>query len=135
MLDNWLTSLLFQNRGMIEAAIVIGLFWAALSRPKRIRSPVMFRCAVIIFCLALVTPIMNQLVVFVLNDKPGGGVGGNQFRPGGGNNATMTMISLFLAAIPMLLIALSIYCAIDSIRPRAVDDDAAPTPAPKSESY
>jgi|688.fasta_scaffold803696_2 hypothetical protein len=114
-MDNWLFPSLFQNRIILDAAIALGLFWAALSRPKRIHRAGLFRWAVILFCLAVVTPVINQLVMY-LTAGPGNtpGVG----RIVGTINADSLTTSLILAVIPVFLTALSVYFAIEAVRPQ-----------------
>lgn len=46
------------GRGWVEAALLIGLFWAALAHPDRIRSLLEFRLSVLCLGAALVAPTL-----------------------------------------------------------------------------
>ncbi|HMP18532.1 MAG TPA: hypothetical protein PKD72_16015 [Gemmatales bacterium] len=50
--------------GMIQAALLIGLFWAALAHPDRIRSIFLFRTAALLVGISIVIPVMVQLFIF-----------------------------------------------------------------------
>jgi hypothetical protein len=105
---DWL-SLMFgtAGKGWIDGAFVLGLFWAALSQPCRIRNLGEFRIAVVFFGLSLVLPVSIQLAM--IGNTPAAG------RPLG---AGPTSLAIYAMAIPPFLMMVAVILAIDSIIPR-----------------
>ena len=62
----WL-SMIGTGRGWLEAALLIGFFWAALVHPDRIRSVTEFRIATLLLGVSMVVPVMVSLFLVGLN--------------------------------------------------------------------
>jgi len=104
----WL-SMLFGGAGggWVEAALLIGLFWAALAHPDRIRSVTEFRIATLLLGVSMVVPVMIQL--FLVGNPLGG-----PRQPGVGQDAGAAMYAM---AIPPLLSMLAVILGVDSVTP------------------
>ena len=115
----WL-SLMFggAGRGWLEAALLIGLFWAALAHPDRIRSVTAFRLSGLLLGLAIVAPVLIQ--VFLIGHRPGG-IG----RPAAGTDGLE--MAMYASAVPPVLTMLAVVLGLDSIMPRGRRADAEPT--------
>lgn len=101
------------GRGWLEAALLIGLFWAALAHPDRIRSLTKFRIATILLGVSGVLPIMTQLFV-VRNPSIGPGAG----------SSTDPGIAIFIVAISPIVTMLAVILAVSSVTPRSQDKTA-----------
>jgi len=107
----WL-SLMFggAGRGWVEAALLIGLFWAALAHPDRIRSVTEFRLATLLLGVSMVVPVMVQLFL-VGNPLAGPRQPG---LPGQGAGTAM-----YAMALPPLLSMMAVIFGVDSVTPRS----------------
>jgi hypothetical protein len=85
------------------------LFWAALTRPERIRSLMEFRLAALILGVSIVAPVLVQLFVIGRPVAAGG-------RPPVANQAVE--LSMYAMAIPPVLTMLAVILGIDSVMPR-----------------
>ena len=92
-----------EGRGWVEAARLIGLFWAALAHPGRISSLSKFRLAALCLAVSLVVPAL--FLVFPIGP-------------------------VTALAIPPVLTMLAVILAVGSVMPRRDLSDAEPgTPA------
>lgn len=106
---DWLSMLVGgTGRGWVEAVLLLGLFWAALAHPERIRSLFQLRLAVICLGLALIAPAMIQ--IFLIGQRPGGAP-----RPSVGGTNEMVM---YVSAVPSLLIMVAVLLGVGSVTPR-----------------
>jgi hypothetical protein len=96
------------GRGWLDAALLIGLFWAALAHPDRIRSVIEFRIATILLGISIVIPVIIQL--FVLATQPTGPGMGPPTGPG---------TAVFATAISPILTMLAVIFGVDSVTPRS----------------
>ena len=102
------------GRGWLEAALLIGLFWAALAHPDRIRSVTEFRIATLLLGVSMVVPVMVQL--FLVGSPLGG-----PRQPGMGGDAGTAM---YVMAIAPLLSMMAVILGVDSVTPRLRAKDA-----------
>ncbi|MFM7150239.1 MAG: hypothetical protein ACKO23_10395 [Gemmataceae bacterium] len=102
------------GRNWIEAALLLGLFWAALSHPERIRSLVKFRLSTLLLGISVISPIFVQLFLFARMDT--GVSQGIARQPG---LAQESMVRILSMAIPPGLLMVAILLGVDSITPRA----------------
>ena len=102
------------GRGSLEAALLIGLFWAALAYPDRIRSVTEFRIATLLLGVSLVVPVGVQL--FLVGNPLGG-----PRQPGVGQDAGSAMYAM---AIGPLLSMMAVILGVDSVTPRSRAKDA-----------
>ncbi len=107
----WL-SMMFggSGHGWTEAALLIGLFWAALAHPERIRNLTEFRLATVLLGLSLVVPVMVQL--FLMNSPL------NMLRQPGMGPGQDTGIAMYAMAVAPALTMLSLILGVDSVTPR-----------------
>jgi hypothetical protein len=119
-----LFNLLFGGqRGWVEAAFLVCLFWAALGHPDRIRSPITFRIAVLLFAVSLIAPTIVNLYL--------AGIGQSPLSPQGrprGQDTMAGVYAIYLSAAGPALFMLSFLLAIDSVIPRGKR-------APRDESH
>lgn len=108
------------GRGWVEAALLVGLFWAALAHPDRIRSLTEFRLATLLLGVSMVAPVMVQLIM----------MGDPLRQPGLGRDVGTGAYEL---ALPPLLGMLAVILGVDSVTPRSrfkkAEPNAAPDPA------
>lgn len=97
------------GRGWLDAALLIGLFWAALAHPDRIQSLRKFRLATILLGISIVIPIVIQLVV----------LGSQSTSSGMGRPPTGTEAAVFAMAISPFITMLAVIFGVDSVTPRA----------------
>jgi hypothetical protein len=93
--------------GWLEAALLIGLFWAALVHPDRIRSVTAFRIATYLLGASVVAPVVIQWTLQ--------GVIPRQFL---GDSYVM-----FWVAIPPVLSMMAVILAVLSVTPRSRGSD------------
>ncbi len=62
--------------GSLQAVFMVCIFLALIFKPERIIRPLMFRCACLLFCLTLLTPILQVVLATVTG--PPSGVGRSQ---------------------------------------------------------
>ena len=105
----WLNLLSLGGRTpLVEAALLLGLFWAALSHPDRIRSVLHFRIASLLLGLSILAPIVVQVFwLGNLGGPAGQGLGAGRF-PG---------IETLAIAVPPLLTMLAVLFGLGSITP------------------
>jgi hypothetical protein len=96
------------GRGWVEAALLTCLFWAALVRPERIRSPLEFRIASLLLALAIIAPVMVQL--FVIGHPAPGGMRPPGITPDVG-------VTMYATAVPPLFLTLAVILGLDSVMP------------------
>ncbi|MBN9519407.1 hypothetical protein J0H58_12935 [bacterium] len=96
------------GRGWVEGALLLGLFWAALGHPERIRRPLEFRLAVLCLGVALAAAPLVRLT-FLLRHPT------TSFRQLGSDGTQWFPIA---AAVPPLLLMLAIFLGVDSVLPR-----------------
>ena len=100
------------GRGWTEAALLIGLFWAALGHPERIRNLTEFRLATVLLGLSLVVPVMVQL--FLMNSPL------NMLRqPAMGGPGQDAGIAMYSMAVAPALTMMSLILGVDSVTPRS----------------
>ena len=97
------------NLVVVEAALIICLFWAALVRPERIGSVAAFRLAMVLLAVAILAPSVIQVTLVAYSapidkrlltaDKQNGAV-------------------LYALVIPPAILMLAVLAAIESIAPR-----------------
>jgi multisubunit Na+/H+ antiporter MnhC subunit len=105
---DWLSLMLGgTGRGWLEAALLLGLFWAALVQPERIKSILMFRLSGLFLGLAVIAPTLIQ--VFLIGQRQPG------VRPVNGEGMELAM---YASAIPPVLTMLAIVIGLDSVMPR-----------------
>lgn len=100
------------GRGWIEAALLLGLFWAALAHPEQIRSVLQFRIATLLLALSMVVPAIVQ--AFVLGRVRDAS---RQFDVSADSTAGMYAVAL----APMLSM-LAVLFGVGSVTPRASDE-------------
>lgn len=100
------------GRGFVEAALLIGLFWAALGHPERIRSFGGFRTATILLGISMVLPVIIQLYVSTGNVR-------NQF---GGRAQADPGLVIYAMALPPLLTMLAVIIGVGSVTPTSNND-------------
>ncbi len=61
--------------GSLQTAFVVCIFLALIFKPERITRPLMFRCACLLFCLTLLTPILQVAIATVTGPPSGVGRG------------------------------------------------------------
>lgn len=94
---------------LAESALLLGLFWAALSHPEKIRSVLLFRIASLLLGLSIFSPIVVQML-WLGNQagRAGQGLGAGQF-PG---------IETLVIAVPPFLTMLAVLFGLGSITPQ-----------------
>jgi len=110
-------SLMFSTpgRGWVEGALLLGLFWAALGHPDRIRRPLELRLSALLMGVGMAASPILQLV-FLAN------------RPASSNRqigSDGTEWFLYASAAPPILLMLAIVLAVDSVMPRGGRDRGA----------
>jgi hypothetical protein len=85
--------------GWLNAALLIGLFWAALAHPDRIRSVIEFRIATLLLGVSVVVPVIIQLLLM-------------------GSQANGPGMAMYATAISPILTMLAVICGVDSVTPR-----------------
>ncbi|WP_169974461.1 hypothetical protein [Tautonia rosea] len=103
----WLSMMFGGGRGFVDSALLIGLFWAALVHPDRIRSLYSFRVATILLAVSVVVPLLTQLA-WLQGTIRGGGA------PGQGTGLTMVA-----QAVHPLVLMLAVLIGLDSVTPRS----------------
>jgi hypothetical protein len=90
----------------VEAALLIGLFWAALAHPERIRHVAKFRLSLLCLCVALVAPALTVIFLFTnpIDTIPGRNLSG-----------VYQIAGLYLHAIPPVLISLAVLLGVGSV--------------------
>jgi hypothetical protein len=106
------------GRGGIEIALLVCLFWAALMRPERIRSPLMFRLAGLFLVAALGAHAVVQIFVF--------GLWMPDIDPKQNNNERISLIILTTTA-PLFFTVLALLMGIGSVLPQSRRDSGMPT--------
>ncbi len=96
------------GRGLVEAALLIGLFWAALAHPDRIRSVAEFRLATLLLGASLVVPVMVQLLL----------AGNAMGAPRPARAGQDVGLAAYAMAIPPVLSMLAVILGLDSVTPR-----------------
>jgi len=101
---DWFNAMLGMGRDWVEAALLIGLFWAALAHPDLIRSVTEFRIATLLLGIAMIVPVMIQLLL--INDTR---------QPPLRHEAVW---ALYAMANPALLSSLAVALGVDSVTSR-----------------
>ncbi|AWM41983.1 hypothetical protein GobsT_68840 [Gemmata obscuriglobus] len=97
----------FLGHGPVAGALIIGMFWAAMGSPERVRNRSEFRLAVLCLGAAVLSSVVVPLVVLALRlPRPDRGIG---------DGGALWIISLL--AIPSILTTLAILLGIDSVMP------------------
>ena len=112
------------GRSWIEAALLIGLFWAALIHPERIRSLFRFRLATLLLGISVISPFFVQIFLFATMDG-GASPRSAPRQPGLAQESTMRILCM---AIPPFLLMLAILLGVDSVTPRSRDKNTDPSP-------
>jgi hypothetical protein len=100
----WLTLTGYYLQGPIAAALVIGLFWAALAHPERIRSPIEFRLSALCLAVSVVGNVLTPLaILFLLPDD------------GRANRRERLGEWMYLGAVPPVLMMLAVLLGLDSV--------------------
>lgn len=100
----WFTLSWYYLQGPIAAALIIGLFWAALAHPERIRRPIEFRLSALCLALSVVGNVLLPLaILFFLPDD------------GRGNRRERLGEWMYLGAISPVLMMLAVYLGLDSV--------------------
>ncbi len=98
-----LNMLLDVGRSWVDVAFMLGLFWAVLVHPNRIRNPLTFRIATWMFALSMLTPIIAEL--FQVNSAP---------RYNGQNAPDSTY---YITLLTSLLKMMAFIVGLDSLTP------------------
>ena len=93
------------GQGWLDAALLIGIFWAALGHPERIRNLIEFRTASILLAISIVIPVLVQL--YLLRSQS------SSLMPR--SDPGMVMYAM---AISPILKMIAIILAVDSVTPR-----------------
>jgi hypothetical protein len=96
------------GRGWVEAALLLGLFWAALGHPDRIRRPWELRLSALLLAAAVAVPPVIQLAY--LSQRPNSA--GRQMGSEG------TEWFLYASAVAPVLLMLAILLGVDAVLPR-----------------
>jgi cytochrome bd-type quinol oxidase subunit 2 len=106
---DFFSQLLFggSSRGLVEAALLIGLFWAAIMRPEQIRSKAAFTASGIVLGLALVVPALTQILTIGLRSDA------TSRQP----NTSSIESTLYMMAIPPVLTMIAIILGLSSVLP------------------
>jgi len=115
MRDAMTTLWLFGNHA-VTAAVVLGLFWAAASRPSRIRRPNTFRLSALLIGASFVANVAIPLVLIVNTPEDDRG------------RAQGPRALLYLLVIPPALVMLAIYLGIVSVMEHHRPDSGPGTP-------
>jgi hypothetical protein len=111
----WFTLMGHYLQGPIAAALVVGLFWAALAHPERIRSPIEFRLSALCLGLSVIANLLAPLVaLFLLPDD------------GRANRRERIGEWMYLSAIPPVLLVLALFLGLDSVTAKRPRSDARP---------
>lgn len=106
-MDYWSLMVGGGGQGWLNAALLIGLFWAALGHPDRIRSIKAFRIATVLLGVSMVTPVISQAVMMV--NQAGGPSTGLSSEWG---------TAMFATAVSPVLTMLAVIVGVDSVTPR-----------------
>ncbi len=100
----WVTLAWFIGHGPIAAALVVGLFWAALVHPERIRSRLQFRLSALCLGASVLasTFVPLTLLLYTTGDSRSDRGGALGYR-------------LYFCALPPIFLSLAIYFGIDSV--------------------
>jgi hypothetical protein len=98
----------YSGHGFAEGTLVLGLFWAALGHPERIRRPLEFRLAVL--CLAAAIAATPVIRLAFLAQIPAG----RTDQLGG----TALVWFVFSSAVPPVLTMFALLLGVDSVLPR-----------------
>ena len=90
--------------GSLQMAFVVCIFLALIFKPERIVRPLMFRIACLLFCLTLLTPLLQVVLTTVTG--PGAGAG----RPQSG-----ALSGYLLALINPAVFATAFLAAVGSM--------------------
>ncbi len=91
---------------MVDAALVLGLFWAVLVHPERIRHRLQFRIATVLLGLGMVLPLVGQYFVADLQ------YGTMATNPNYG-------LSVFMASLSPIVKMFVIILAVGAVMPPA----------------
>ena len=89
---------------LLGAALLIGLFWAALAHPDRIQSVLQFRIATMLLGISIVVPVVIQLFGAGAPAQPG-------VRPDTG-------MVIYAMAISPAMTMLAVILGVGSVTPR-----------------
>jgi len=95
--------------GWIEATLLVCLFWAALARPERIRSPFKFRLAGMLLATAIGAHAVIQIIVF------------GYWMPRiirGANHHDDLPFMLVASTFPSIISMLAVFLGIGSVLPQ-----------------
>lgn len=95
--------------GPVEAALLIGLFWAAISHPERIRSVIEFRIATVLLAASMVVPVVVQLYLAGQASSTPRLTGFQQPQPPGN--------AMYAMAISPFLVMLAVIIGVNSVTP------------------
>lgn len=114
----FLTLVWFFGYGPLAAALVIGLFWAALAHPERIRSTLKLRLSALFLGGAVVAGIVIPLILLALRiDRSDRSSFGEW---------------IYLCAFPPVLLVVAIYLGIDAVLPARKSEPVPPREAESS---
>lgn len=114
-----LSMLLGGGHGLLDAALLVCLFWAALVRPERIRSLLEFRLALVLLGLSIMAPMAIQLTLAWMRPGPAAGRFGMANQDQG--------VGMYFMVIPSALTMLAVLLGVDSVlstRKREIIHDA-----------
>jgi hypothetical protein len=109
----WLTLMWYYVQGPVAAALIIGLFWAALAHPERIRSPIEFRLSALCLAASVVATVLIPLALLFLLPR-------DNSRSNRGSLGEWQL----LCAIPPVLMMLAVLLGIDSVMAKRTPPDA-----------
>ena len=95
------------GQSMVVAALLIGLFWAALGHPERIRSVMQFRAATLLVAFSLVVPLLSQFAT--MNGMSGGNLSGT--------HSGDYLLLIVMAALPPVLNMFAIILGVGAVTP------------------
>src|SRR5262245_41775901 len=88
----WVAAVWFFGHGPIVAALIIGLFWAVLVHPERIRNPLEFRLSVLCLGASILASVLIPMILLVFH----------QYTGGRADRANLGASLLFCAVSPLL---------------------------------
>ena len=119
-------SLMLGGRSFLEPALLIGLFWAALVHPDRIRSRHGFRLATILLCVSIISPLLGQLAMIA---DLGNGL--QNVAMGMGDAEMRSVVTIVFQEVHLLTLMLAVLFALVSVSPSPrLVDEAAPLDRP-----
>lgn len=109
----WLTVMWQYVQGPVAAALLVGLFWAALAHPERIRSPIEFRLSALCLTASVLASVLIPLALLLFSEDAR-------------NRRERPVEWLYLSALPPVLLMVAVLLGLDSVMARRERPDAQP---------